>query len=185
MADGDDVDLSELFPETAHVLLFRHEGDEQRPVGDPVARAAVAQDGTLEVAGLEGGEYWMTVDGREAIRVTAKGGKVTRVGESGGRGGIRPMADGERVARVAAERDEASTLVHGDPKSYEETLAPPARRIVTGARTSANTRMRSATVKGVARTADQPAGEQEPIGDQDAGEQRSAKEPAKGGKAGS
>lgn len=142
-----DDEMSELFPATAHVKLYERDGDDPPEDPEPVASAAVGQDGLLEVAGLDDGEYWAVVDGQPPCAVRSKGRKITRVSETSAHRLARPAIDGDIAEEIPEDREPADTLVHGDPKSQEAPLAPPARDVVTGPRTSANTRLKTATEK--------------------------------------
>lgn len=140
-------EMSELFRSSAHAMLYERDGDEP-PEGEYiVATGAVGQDGTLVIEGLDDGEYWAEVDGQPPMAVRAKAGKVTRVSETSARRLARPTIDGDTMEDIPEDRERADTLVHGDPKSGEAPLASPARDIVTGPRTSANTRVKGAAEK--------------------------------------
>lgn len=118
-----DVDLSALFEPTAHVRIY--EGGSIP--GEIVAYACVAGDGTLEVAGIEDGDYWAVVDGQTPLKVRADDGRFTR-----------------------ATDESVDAIAHGDPKAHEAPIAT--RDVVTGPRTSANARIKDAVKKAVRRS---------------------------------
>jgi hypothetical protein len=166
----EDVDVSAQFPESAHVVFYEYRGDAEVSGDEVLAHGSVAQDGTIRISGLEAREYWMTLDGREPIHVSVKGANVSRVQEGDGAArkdkgeAVRPTTDGDELEAIPAEREGAATLVDGDPKSYEQSLAPAAsdRTFVIGPRTSGNARIQTKTTKRPIRTADM-APEEEPV----------------------
>lgn len=115
-----EVDLSALFAPSAHVRIY--EGGSIP--GEMVAYACVAGDGTLEVAGVEDGDYWAIVDGQTPLKVRAEDGRFTRSSDEG-----------------------VDAIAHGDPKAHEAPIAT--RDVVTGPRTSANARIKGAVTGAV------------------------------------
>ncbi len=146
------VTLSALFPATAHVKLYKRVSAEPHLFGgDVVAHAAVGADSRLVIEGLEPGGYWAVVDGQPPVAVTAKGGRVERVTEDR-RTRTRPAVSGDVITAgedgqagddgvVESDPPAADVLVDGDPKAAEAPVAT--RDIVTGPRTSANTRVKA------------------------------------------
>lgn len=143
-----EVKMDALFPASAHVKLYeRKAGELSQSQFDVLAHASVGQDSKLTVAGLEAGSYWAVVDGSPPVAVTAKGLGVTRDTEDRRTRG-RPTGDGDVISAEgdgneleSESRDAADTLVSGDPKSQEAPAS--GRDIVTGPRTSGNTRLKS------------------------------------------
>lgn len=110
----DDIDVSAQFEPSAYVRIFPF-----GPVaGEMAARATVATDGTLQIAGLSDGDYWAVLDGQAPVAVRARGGVISR-------------------------RDAADAAVAPGPAGAREAPAA-GREVVTGARTSANARIKSA-----------------------------------------
>lgn len=150
------VAMDALFRPSAHVKLYERTGLE--PTGlnlddaDAVAHGSVGQDSKLVIGGLKAGKFWAVVDGNLPIAVTAKGDNITKDTEDR-RTRERPTGDGDvrsdEGELVAAQddetpvegRDAADTLVEGDPKAQEAPVT--SRDIVTGPRTSGNTRMQA------------------------------------------
>lgn len=150
------VAINAPFPASAHVKLY--ERDLLAPTGlnlsdaDAVAHGTVGQDSKVQIGGLEAGPYWAVVDGQPPVAVTAKGGRIEKATEDRrtrerptGDGDVRGD-DGELVASLDDDtqvqgRDAADTIVEGDPKSQEAPVH--GRDVVTGPRTSANTRIKA------------------------------------------
>lgn len=147
------TDLSALWPASAHVKLFERPVDDPERVGkDPLAHAVVSGDSELHIVGLEDGPYWAVVDGGPPVVVSVVSGRVRRVLEDR-RTRLRPTGDGDVIGddgelvesldddTPAEGRDQADTLVQGDPKALEAPVST--RDIVSGPRTSANTRVKA------------------------------------------
>lgn len=151
------VRIEALFRPDAHVKLYERKASNPPGVaafdpGAPVAHGSVGSDSIIEIGGLEEGAYWAVVDGQYPVAVTAKGGRVERVTEDRrtrerptGDGDVR-SAEGELVAALddetpVAGRDGADAVVAGDPKAHEAPAT--GRDIVTGPRTSGNTRIKA------------------------------------------
>lgn len=135
------LDMNALFRATAHVKLFKRPTRPHRFDEEYVAVGVVGQDSTLEIAGVPDGRYWAVVSGGPPIAVTAKGGNVVREPERKAKKRSRPSIDGDVMGGVPEGRGAADTLVEGDPKVHEAPAAT--RDVVTGPRTSANTRVRA------------------------------------------
>lgn len=150
------IEMNALFPATAHVKLYERCAAEPFAAGgDVVAWGVVEQDSTLRLTGLDAGSYWAVVDGGYPVAVTAKeSGRVSKDTEDR-RTKRRPTGDGdvigddgELVASLDDDtpvqgRDAADTLVEGDPKAEEAPVRSTVHEVVTGPRTSANTRVQA------------------------------------------
>lgn len=147
------IDLAALWPATAHVKVFERPVDDPHRVGrDPLAHAVVSGDSELRIMGLEDGPYWAVVDGGPPVVVSVDAGRVRRVLEDR-RSRLRPTGDGDVIGddgelvealdddTPAEGRGAADSLVEGDPKALEAPVS--ARDIVSGPRTSANTRVKA------------------------------------------
>ena len=115
-----EVNINSLFRPSAAVKLYKRKGSE--PLGpqldEVIGHGTVDEESKLRIAGVEPGLYWAVVDGQSPVAVTAKGGgKIARAG------------------------DAADALTAGDPKAHEAPVR--SRDIVTGPRTSANTRIKA------------------------------------------
>lgn len=142
-----EVNINSLFRPSAAVKLYKRKTSE--PLGpeldDVIGHGTVDEESKLRISGVPAGMYWAVVDGQSPVAVTAKnGGSIARVTEDRRRS-TRATADGDAVPgdddEVENHERAADAQTSGDPKAHE---APIRRRdIVTGPRTSANTRIKT------------------------------------------
>lgn len=152
------VKIEALFRPDSHVKLYARKASNPPGValfedGEVVAHGSVGPDSRIVIGGLDAGRYWAVVDGQQPVAVIARdSGAVERETEDR-RSRERPTGDGDvrsdEGELVAAQDDEtpvegrdgADALVAGDPKAEEAPAT--GRDVVTGPRTSGNTRMQA------------------------------------------
>jgi hypothetical protein len=143
-----EVNINSLFRPSAAVKLYKRKSSE--PLGpqldEVIGHGTVDEESKLRIAGVPAGMYWAVVDGQSPVAVTAKdGGKIARVTEDRRRT-ERATADGDvrdddATVGEGSHAAGADALTAGDPKAHEAPVR--SRDIVTGPRTSANTRIKA------------------------------------------